>query len=113
MAPAAALARIKPDDPTVAERWEVYIGGLELANAYTELCDPVAQRKRFEIAAAERRELGKVVYPMDEAFLSALECGLPPCGGIALGIDRLVMLACDEPDISEVRPFCQRPGEMF
>lgn len=112
-AQAAALARIKPDDPAVAERWEVYIGGLELANAYTELCDPVAQRKRFEIAAAERRALGKSVYPMDEAFLSALERGLPPCGGIALGIDRLVMLACDAPDISDVRPFCQRPGEMF
>lgn len=112
-APAAALARIKPEDPAVAERWEVYIGGLELANAYTELCDPAAQRKRFEIAAAERRSLGKVVYPMDEPFLKALEKGLPPCGGIALGVDRLVMLACDAADIAEVRPFCQRPGELF
>lgn len=112
-APAASLARIKPEDPTVAERWEVYIGGLELANAYTELCDPVAQRRRFEIAADERRSLGKAVYPMDEAFLSALASGLPPCGGIALGIDRLVMLACDAADIAEIRPFCQRPGELF
>jgi lysyl-tRNA synthetase class 2 len=112
-AQAAALARIKPDDPTVAERWEVYIAGLELANAYTELCDPVAQRKRFEAAAAERRALGKSVYPMDEAFLKALERGLPPCGGIALGVDRLVMLACDASDIADVRPFCQRPGELF
>ena len=112
-AQAAALARIKPDDPTVAERWEVYIGGLELANAYTELCDPVAQRKRFEVAADERRALGKSAYPMDEAFLKALECGLPPCGGIALGIDRLVMLACDAPDIADVRSFCQSPGELF
>jgi lysyl-tRNA synthetase class 2 len=112
-AQAAALARIKPDDPIVAERWEVYIGGLELANAYTELCDPVAQRKRFEVAADERRALGKSAYPMDEAFLKALECGLPPCGGIALGIDRLVMLACDAPDIADVRSFCQSPGELF
>ena len=112
-AQAAALARIKPADPTVAERWEVYIGGLELANAYTELCDPVAQRKRFEAAADERRALGKSVYPMDEAFLQALERGLPPCGGIALGVDRLVMLACDASDIADVRPFCQRPGELF
>jgi len=110
---AAALSRVKPDDPTVAERWEVYIGGLELANAYTELCDPVLQRKRFEVAAEERRARGKDVYPMDEVFLKALEGGLPPCGGIALGVDRLVMLACDAADIAEVRAFCQRPGEMF
>jgi elongation factor P--(R)-beta-lysine ligase len=112
-AQAAALARLKPDDPTVAERWEVYIGGLELANAYTELCDPVAQRMRFETAAQERRARGKSVYPLDEAFLTALDHGLPPCGGIALGVDRLVMLACDAADIAEVRPFCQRPGELF
>lgn len=112
-AQAAALARIKPDDPTVAERWEVYIGGLELANAYTELCDPAVQRKRFEEAAEARRARGKPVYPMDEAFLKALEHGLPPCGGIALGVDRLVMLACDVEDIAEVRAFCQRPGELF
>jgi lysyl-tRNA synthetase class 2 len=112
-AQAAALARLKPTDPLVAERWEVYIGGLELANAYTELCDPVAQRKRFQCAAEERKKLGKAVYPVDELFLNALEEGLPPCGGIALGVDRLVMLACDADDIAKVRPFCQRPGELF
>jgi len=112
-AQAAALARLKPADPLVAERWEVYIGGLELANAYTELCDPVAQRKRFQNAADERKKLGKAVYPLDEEFLKALEIGLPPCGGIALGIDRLVMLACDVDDIAKIRPFCQRPGELF
>jgi elongation factor P--(R)-beta-lysine ligase len=112
-AQAAALARLKHEDPSVAERWEVYIGGLELANAYSELCDPAAQRKRFEYAAEERRHLGKAVYPMDEAFLSDLALGLPPCGGIALGVDRLVMLACDMADIAQVRPFCQRPGELF
>jgi len=112
-APAAALARLKPKNPKVAERWEVYIGGLELANAYTELCDPVAQRQRFEHAAEERRQLGKAVYPLDEAFLSDLALGLPPCGGIALGFDRLVMLACDMADIAQVRPFCQRPGELI
>ena len=110
--PAASLARLKSGDPLVAERWEVYIGGLELANAYSELCDPVIQRKRFLKAAAERRDLGKTVYPLDEPFLDALG-DMPPCGGIALGIDRLVMLLCGAEDISEVRPFCQRPGELF
>ena len=112
-APAASLARLKAEDPRVAERWEVYVGGLELANAYSELCDPAAQRARFLEAAAERRALGKEVYPLDEPFLAALEQGLPPCGGIALGIDRLVMLACGATDIAEVRPFCQRPGELI
>jgi lysyl-tRNA synthetase class 2 len=112
-APAAALARLKPHDSAVAERWEVYVGGLELANAYSELCDPAAQRARFLAAAEERRTLGREVYPLDEPFLAALERGLPPCGGIALGVDRLVMLACGASDIADVRPFCQRPGECF
>ena len=112
-APAAALARLKPHDPDVAERWEVYVGGLELANAYSELCDPAAQRARFLEAAEARRRLGKEVYPLDEPFLAALEQGLPPCGGIALGIDRLVMLACDTKEIAEARPFCQRPGSLL
>jgi lysyl-tRNA synthetase class 2 len=73
----------------------------------------VAQRERFRLAAEERQKLGKAVYPLDEEFLKALEEGLPPCGGIALGIDRLVMLACDVDDIAKIRPFCQRPGELF
>ncbi len=112
-APAASLARLKPHDPSVAERWEVYVGGLELANAYSELCDAASQRARFLEAAEARRELGKEVYPLDEPFLAALEQGMPPCGGIALGIDRLVMLACDAADIADARPFCQRPGELI
>ena len=111
--PAASLARLKANDPHVAERWEVYVGGLEIANAYSELCDPAAQRARFLDAAEARRILGKEVYPLDEPFLAALERGMPPCGGIALGIDRLVMLVCGATDIAEVRPFCQRPGELF
>lgn len=112
-APAAALARLKPHDARVAERWEVYVAGLELANAYSELCDPVAQRARFLEAAAARRALGKEVYPLDEPFLAALEAGMPPCGGIALGVDRLAMLACGASDIADVRPFCQRPGQLY
>jgi len=112
-APAAALARLKPDNPLVAERWELYIGGLEIANTYSELCDPAAQRIRFEECAAERSALGKEVYPLDEPFLKALERGLPPCAGIALGIDRLIMLLCDTSDIMDIRLFAQTPGETY
>ena len=101
-APAASLARLKANDPRVAERWELYVDGLELANAFTELTDPVEQRRRFECARAERRALGEADYPLDEEFLDAL-ARMPPSGGVALGVDRLVMLACGVHDISEVR----------
>ena len=103
-APAASLARLRADDPRVAERWELYVDGLELANAFTELTDPVEQRRRFESARAERRALGEAEYPLDEEFLDAL-ARMPPSGGVALGVDRLVMLACGVRDISDVR-FC-------
>ncbi len=104
-AQAAALACLKPDNPLLAERWELYIGGLELANAYSELTDADEQRKRFEDCARERAALGKSAYPIDESFMSALQNGLPACGGVALGIDRLLMLFLDENEISRVRPF--------
>jgi lysyl-tRNA synthetase class 2 len=112
-APAAALARLKPENPLVAERWELYIGGLEIANTYSELCDPAAQLQRFEACAAERAALGKELYPLDEPFLQALERGLPPCAGIALGVDRLIMLLCNAAEIQDVRLFAQKPGETF
>ena len=101
-APAASLARLKADDPRVAERWELYVDGIELANAFTELTDAAEQRQRFEAAREERRELGEADYPLDEEFLSALE-RMPPSGGVALGVDRLVMLACGASSIDEVR----------
>ncbi len=104
-AAAAALARRKPGNPRVAERWELYIGGLELANAFSELTDPAEQRARFAACAAERRALGKTVYPLDEDFLAALEDGLPPSAGIALGVDRLVMLLAGAGSLDEVLPF--------
>ena len=112
-APVAALARLKPGNPLVAERWELYIGGLEIANTYSELCDAALQRGRFEQCARERETLGKAVYPLDEPFLQALEEGLPPCAGSALGFDRLVMLLCDTPDIADVRLFAQQPGCLY
>ena len=96
---AASLAKLRGD---VAERWELYVGGIELANAFTELTDAGEQRKRFETAREERRHLGEADYPLDEAFLRELE-RMPPSGGVALGVDRLVMLACGVDDIAAVR----------
>ena len=103
---AAALSRCHDGPPPHAERWELYIGGLELANAFTELTDAAEQRRRFEECAEERRHMGKPDYALDEEFLAALDRGLPPCGGVALGVDRLVMLLADASDIEEVRAFC-------
>ena len=90
-APLAALARRKPDDPRVAERFELYAGGLELANAFGELTDAVEQRARFVAEAALRRALGRTVYPLDESCWRRL-AHMPPTAGVALGFDRLVML---------------------
>jgi lysyl-tRNA synthetase class 2 len=100
----AALARLKPGDPSVAERFELYAGGLELANGFSELTDPVEQRDRFEKASEERARQGRAVYPIPETFLSALET-MPPSAGIALGIDRLVMLLTDAATIDDVVAF--------
>jgi lysyl-tRNA synthetase class 2 len=104
-AEAAALARCRPGPPAVAERWELYIAGLELANAFSELTDPIEQRKRFQECARARKAAKKEVYPLDEPFLEALEGGLKPCSGVALGLDRLVMLLGDFGDIGDVRAF--------
>lgn len=103
--PLGALARRKPDDPSVCERFEAYVGGVELANAFGELTDPVEQRARFEGDLAARRERGRAIYPIDEKLLAALEEGLPPCAGIALGVDRLMMLVLGARTIGEVMAF--------
>jgi elongation factor P--(R)-beta-lysine ligase len=97
-----ALARRHPDDPRLAERFEVYICGLELANAFGELTDAVEQRARFFADQARKQQLYGQTYPIDEDFLDALGYGLPACAGIALGFDRLVMLATGAEDIEEV-----------
>jgi elongation factor P--(R)-beta-lysine ligase len=103
-APLAALARPKPEDPRLCERFELYAGGLELANAFGELTDPVEQRRRFEAEARLRSARGKAVYPIDEALLAALP-QMPPTAGIALGLDRLVMLTLGLSDIRQVQAF--------
>ncbi len=100
-AAAAALARRKPANPAVAERWEVYLGGLELANAFSELTDVAEQETRFAAAAELRAAAGRPVYPPDTVFLAALRQGLPSCAGVALGVDRLVMLLTDCADIAD------------
>ena len=101
-APAASLSKLKDSDPRVAERWELYVDGMELANAFTELTDAAEQRRRFEAAREERRTLGEADYPLDEEFLVDLQ-RMPPAGGVALGVDRLAMLACGASSIDEVR----------
>ncbi|MCX7366680.1 MAG: EF-P lysine aminoacylase EpmA [Alphaproteobacteria bacterium] len=98
----AALARAKPGDPRVAERFELYCCGVELANAFGELTDPAIQRARLQADMDEKERLYGVRWPVDSDFLAALEHGLPDCAGIALGFDRLVMLATGANHIEEV-----------
>ena len=98
----AALSRRSPADPRLAERFEVYVCGLELANAFGELTGAAEQRRRFGADQAEKQALYGETYPIDEDFLAALEHGLPECAGVALGFDRLVMLATGAEDIEDV-----------
>jgi len=99
-----SLARLKPGDASVAERAEVFIGGLELANAYSELADAAEQEKRFREAMEQIRKERHQETAMPQRFLESL-AHLPACGGVALGIDRLVMLFCDAPSIDDVMAF--------
>jgi lysyl-tRNA synthetase class 2 len=98
----AALARRDPADPRVAERFELFVCGLELANAFHELTDPVEQRARFAEDRARRHALYGVDWPLDEDFLAALAHGMPASSGIALGFDRLAMLAAGADRIDQV-----------
>jgi lysyl-tRNA synthetase class 2 len=98
----AALARAKPGDARVAERFELYVCGVELANAFGELTDPAIQRARLEADMAEKERLYGTRWPVDPDFLAALDHGLPDCAGIALGFDRLVMLATGARHIEDV-----------
>lgn len=98
----ASLSRKKPDDPRFAERFELYVCGIELANAFSELVDAEEQHKRFVTEMDYKQKLYGERYPIDEDFIEALRHGLPESGGIALGIDRLVMLATGAENIEEV-----------
>jgi lysyl-tRNA synthetase class 2 len=98
----AALSRVKASDPRLAERFELYVAGLELANAFGELTDAKEQHRRFLEDQAKRRAMTGNAYPIDEDFLKALEHGMPAAAGIALGVDRLAMLLTGAEDIEQV-----------
>jgi lysyl-tRNA synthetase class 2 len=101
----AALARLDPDDPRVALRFEVYCRGIELANGFEELGDAAEQRARFEADRCQRQRRNLPMHVADERLLTALAHGLPPCSGVAVGFDRVLMLACGASRLEEVLPF--------
>ena len=107
----ASLARPKNDNPKYAERFEVFLGGVELGNCFSELIDAKVQKERFEKDLEERKLFGKTEYPIDEDLLQALDSGLPEVSGIAVGVDRLIMLAADVPSVSDTIFFPD--NEMF
>jgi lysyl-tRNA synthetase class 2 len=96
------LAKARPDDPRYVQRFELYIAGMEIANAYTELNDPREQRRRFEAQVRAREAGDEEAQYLDEDFLRALEYGLPPTAGEGIGIDRLAMLLTDSASIRDV-----------
>jgi lysyl-tRNA synthetase class 2 len=101
----AALSRVKKDDSRYAERFELYVGGLEIANAYSELIDWHEQEKRFQNDVLLRQKLGKAIIDYDHDLIAALKSGLPECAGISIGIDRLIMLLTNSRNIEEIMPF--------
>ena len=107
----AALARKSAKDPRFAERFEVFVAGIELGNCFSELTDYKEQKERFEKEKTLRQAQGKTDYPIDEDLIDALKEGIPQVSGIAVGVDRLIMLAADAPSISDIIAF---PGsELF
>ena len=96
------LAKRSAEDPRVVERFELFLGGMEIANAFSELNDPIDQRARFEEQRAQMEQGDTEAHPMDEDFLTALEHGMPPTGGLGVGIDRVIRILADAPNLREV-----------
>ena len=101
----SGLSRPIPGRPNRVERWELYVAGLELGNACSELTDPDEQAARFAACAALRRSESRPVYPMDEPFMDALRAGLPPAAGIAIGLDRLLLILANRDDLADTVAF--------
>lgn len=101
----SGLSRQIPGRPERVERWELYVAGMELGNACSELVDAVEQRRRFEVCASLRRAEGRTVYPLDEPFMAALAHGMPAAAGIAIGLDRLIMVLAGADSIEDVIAF--------
>jgi len=101
----AALARVRPGDPPVAERFELFWKGIELANGFHELTDAAEQRRRFEQDRARRLEQGREAPPYDAKLVAALQAGMPACAGVALGLDRVLMLLLGLPELADVLAF--------
>jgi lysyl-tRNA synthetase class 2 len=99
------FAKTHREDDRLVERWEAFAGGIEIANSFTELNDPDEQRRRFEAQAEETKRGDEEAQPYDEAFVEALEQGMPPTGGVGLGIDRLVMIMTGAQSLREVLLF--------
>lgn len=98
----SSLARRCENNPGRVERWELFIGGMEIANAYSELTDYHDQLQRFDASRRLREAAGRDVYPVDQEYLQILQDGFPPCGGIAFGVDRFLMLLTNQPTIQDV-----------
>jgi lysyl-tRNA synthetase class 2 len=101
----ASLAKLNQDDPSVAQRFEVFLNGMELANGFEELQDWAEQSARFDSEYAQRKQHGKALVPVDKRFLNALASGLPACSGVAIGLDRLVMMLLGKAHINDVISF--------
>jgi lysyl-tRNA synthetase class 2 len=105
------LAKKKQEDPRLTRRFEVYLGKIECGNAFSEINDPVDQRERFEQQGKMRAQGDEEAHPMDEDFIKSLEYGMPPTGGLGVGIDRLVMIFCNQDNLRDIILFPQMKPE--